>query len=118
VNLSCLNLFINYFSSHQKNLSDQLLYLFIFIIFSVSPCDSVTCENEGTCVVEAGLALCVCQGDYSGSTCAGNHFILFITYLTLNTSTYRKKGEILKHILYNLSFIESFTVIKYLIQFQ
>jgi hypothetical protein len=79
VNLSCLNLFINYFSSHQKNLSDQLLYLLIIIIFSVSPCDSVTCENEGTCVVEAGLALCVCKGDHSGSTCAGNHFILFIT---------------------------------------
>ena len=85
MNLSCLNLFINNFSSHKKNLSDQLLYLFIFIIFSVSPCDSVTCENEGTCVVEAGLALCVCKGDHSGSTCAGNHFILFITCLTLNT---------------------------------
>jgi hypothetical protein len=43
------------------------------------------CENEGTCVVEAGLAVCYCKGDYSGATCAGNHFILFITYLTLNT---------------------------------
>ena len=42
------------------------------LIFLVSPCDSVTCQNEGTCVVEAGLAVCYCKGDYSGSTCSGN----------------------------------------------
>jgi hypothetical protein len=44
----------------------------ILLIFLVSPCDSVTCQNEGTCVVEAGLAVCYCKGDYSGSTCSGN----------------------------------------------
>ena len=41
------------------------------VVFSVSPCDSVTCENEGTCSVEAGLAVCCCKGDYSGATCSG-----------------------------------------------
>ena len=44
-------------------------------VFSVSPCDSVTCQNEGTCVVEAGLAICYCRGDYSGATCAGEYYI-------------------------------------------
>jgi len=46
-------------------------------LFSVSPCDSVTCQNEGTCVVEAGVAVCYCKGDYSGATCSGeNNFFL------------------------------------------
>jgi hypothetical protein len=43
--------------------------LFSFIL--VSPCDSVTCQNEGSCRVEAGVAACFCKGDYSGSTCEG-----------------------------------------------
>jgi hypothetical protein len=34
-----------------------------------------TCQNEGTCVVEAGLAICYCRGDYSGATCAGEYYI-------------------------------------------
>ena len=43
--------------------------LFSFIL--VSPCDSVTCQNEGSCRIEAGVAACFCKGDYSGSTCEG-----------------------------------------------
>jgi hypothetical protein len=39
-------------------------------------------ENEGTCVVEAGIAVCYCRGDYSGATCAGNHF--YSIYYILN----------------------------------
>ena len=40
-------------------------------MFSVSPCDSLTCLNDGSCRVEAGVAACFCKGDYSGSTCEG-----------------------------------------------
>jgi hypothetical protein len=39
----------------------------------VSPCDSLTCQNEGSCRVEAGVAACFCKGDYSGSLCEGKH---------------------------------------------
>lgn len=65
---------------HILNLVNSLFSTFIYIdqyfskntfFFSVSPCDSVTCQNEGTCVVEAGLAVCYCKGDYSGATCSG-----------------------------------------------
>ena len=56
-----------------------IIYFRVFskyeFVFSVSPCDSVTCQNEGTCVVEAGLAICYCRGDYSGATCAGENYI-------------------------------------------
>jgi len=48
----------------------------LFFTFSVSPCDSVTCQNEGTCSVEAGLAVCCCKGDYSGTTCEGENCIV------------------------------------------
>ena len=37
----------------------------------VSPCDSLSCQNDGSCRVEAGIAACFCKGDYSGSLCEG-----------------------------------------------
>jgi hypothetical protein len=46
----------------------------LFFTFLVSPCDSVSCQNEGTCSVEAGLAVCCCKGLYSGTTCEGENF--------------------------------------------
>jgi hypothetical protein len=45
----------------------------MILVFSVSPCVSLTCLNDGTCVVDAGLSLCVCKGNYSGSDCAGKN---------------------------------------------
>jgi len=42
--------------------------------FSVSPCDNLSCLNEGSCRVEAGVGACFCKGDYSGSTCEGKRF--------------------------------------------
>ena len=56
-------------------ISEIIIGLFFFA-FSVSPCDSVTCQNEGTCSVEAGLAVCCCKGDYSGTTCEGEKCIV------------------------------------------
>ena len=43
----------------------------IYVYFLVSPCDSLSCLNEGSCRVEAGVAACFCKGDYSGSFCEG-----------------------------------------------
>ena len=45
----------------------------IYVYFLVSPCDSLTCLNDGSCRVEAGVAACFCKGDYSGTTCEGEH---------------------------------------------
>ena len=45
----------------------------MILVFSVSPCVSLACLNDGTCVVDAGLALCVCKGNYSGTDCAGKN---------------------------------------------
>jgi len=64
----------------------------LFFTFSVSPCDSVTCQNEGTCVVEAGLAVCYCKGDYSGATCAGNCTYLLYKRVFLCLSTHKKSN--------------------------
>jgi hypothetical protein len=36
----------------------------IYVYFLVSPCDSLSCLNEGSCRVEAGVAACFCKGDY------------------------------------------------------
>ena len=46
-------------------------WILFFLCFLVSPCDSLSCLNEGSCRVEAGVAACFCKGDYSGSTCEG-----------------------------------------------
>ena len=69
----CVNL---YSTGYSRRLLNRIIYFWSLKdvnkkIFSVSPCDSVTCQNEGTCVVEAGLAVCYCKGDYSGATCSG-----------------------------------------------
>jgi hypothetical protein len=64
---------IKYFISIALN--ESRVFCKYEFVFSVSPCDSVTCQNEGTCVVEAGLAICYCRGDYSGATCAGEYYI-------------------------------------------
>ena len=48
------------------------LLLYAVFFFLVSPCDSLICQNEGSCRVEAGVASCFCKGDYSGSFCEGN----------------------------------------------
>jgi len=76
------------------------VYIFISFFFSVSPCDSITCLNGGTCVVDSGFAICFCRGDYTGSTCSGKtHYYLYSSDLKVmqgyyfikigNLSTYR-----------------------------
>ena len=50
----------------------------IDVYFLVSPCDSLSCLNEGSCRVEAGIASCFCKGDYSGTTCEGEHLKKYI----------------------------------------
>ena len=54
----------------------EIIVIGFFFAFVVSPCDSVTCQNEGTCSVEAGLAVCCCKGAYSGTTCEGENCIV------------------------------------------
>jgi hypothetical protein len=44
---------------------------FLFYFHAVSPCNSLTCENDGSCVVNNGVANCYCYGDFSGSNCEG-----------------------------------------------
>jgi hypothetical protein len=39
--------------------------------FVVSPCVSLTCQNEGSCRVNNGIASCFCKGDYTGVNCEG-----------------------------------------------
>ena len=49
-------------------------YIIVSYLFdiTVSPCDSVSCQNGGTCSVnDVGVAVCACRGDYSGSLCDG-----------------------------------------------
>jgi hypothetical protein len=55
------------YNTKMKNVINKILGTLAVI----KTCDSVTCQNEGTCVVEAGLAVCYCKGDYSGATCSG-----------------------------------------------
>ena len=66
----------------------------LIFVFSVSPCVSVTCLNEGTCVVDAGLALCVCKGNYSGSDCAGKNklFTILLTFTHISLSINQNIG--------------------------
>ena len=60
------------------------MFKIYFLFFLVSPCDSLSCLNEGSCRVEAGIASCFCKGDYSGTTCEGkdlytcNNFVIYI----------------------------------------
>jgi hypothetical protein len=49
---------------------------FVFHIL-VSPCDSLSCLNDGSCRVEAGVAACFCKGDYSATTCEGTKLYIF-----------------------------------------
>lgn len=51
----------------------QLLFNVVGFFLLVSPCDSLSCQNDGSCRVEAGIAACFCKGDYSGSLCEGKH---------------------------------------------
>ena len=58
-------------------MSIMTVSMFIYKLLSVlkcivvSPCISVTCQNEGSCRVNNGIASCFCKGDFSGSNCEG-----------------------------------------------
>ena len=54
--------------------------------FLVSPCDSLSCLNDGSCRVEAGVASCFCKGDYSGTTCEGEHLKKIFSIYSTKTS--------------------------------
>ena len=47
--------------------------------FSSDPCDSVSCQNEGTCSTIDGSFLCNCLSGYTGIYCeTGIHFIFLL----------------------------------------
>jgi len=58
----------------------------IDVYFLVSPCDSLSCLNDGSCRVEAGVASCFCKGDYSGTTCEGEHLKKIFSIYSTKTS--------------------------------
>jgi hypothetical protein len=63
----------------------------------------VTCQNEGTCVVEAGLAVCYCKGDYSGATCSGN---VIKSDTILIVCTYKHLCQKMKSLTHNYCILE------------
>ena len=58
-------------------LTVDLYWMYFVFHILVSPCDSLSCLNDGSCRVEAGVAACFCKGDYSGSTCEGTKLYIF-----------------------------------------
>ena len=45
----------------------------IFCVLIDSVCDTMPCQNGGTCSVVAGTVSCSCVPGYSGYTCQGKH---------------------------------------------
>ena len=52
----------------QKSSNNSCLYIYIF---TVTPCTSSPCLNNGQCLVYDNNYICVCPKGYSGSECQG-----------------------------------------------
>ena len=53
----------------QKSSNNSCLYIYIF---TVTPCTSSPCLNNGQCLVYDATYVCVCPKGYSGSECQGH----------------------------------------------
>jgi hypothetical protein len=53
----------------QKSSNNSCLYIYIF---TVTPCTSSPCLNNGQCLVYDATYICVCPKGYSGSECQGH----------------------------------------------
>ena len=51
------------------------------LYFIVSPCDGITCQNDGSCRVDNGTASCLCKGGYTGTNCEGTVTTFTYCYL-------------------------------------
>ena len=46
--------------------------IILYISYTVTPCSSSPCQNEGRCVVVDGNYVCVCPHGFNGPECQGN----------------------------------------------
>ena len=53
----------------EKSSNNSCLYIYIF---TVTPCTSFLCLNNGQCLVYDATHICVCPKGYSGSECQGH----------------------------------------------
>ena len=53
----------------QKSSNNSCLYIYIF---TVTPCTSSPCLNNGQCLVYDATHICVCPKGYSASECQGH----------------------------------------------
>ena len=66
----CLDLF------HLKLLAFDhpfdIFKLFTYIFYTVTPCSSSPCHNDGQCIVVDGNHVCVCPPGFNGAECQGS----------------------------------------------
>lgn len=44
--------------------------------FMIDKCETINCQNGGTCILEEGRAVCECTDEYTGETCEKRKYIL------------------------------------------
>ena len=47
-----------------------MTYLFFIYLSGFSPCDTVTCHNDGICFDDFGVAKCECKPGFIGLDCS------------------------------------------------
>ena len=68
------------------------------------PCDSVTCQNEGTCLASDGSFTCNCLDGYTGTLCETGRYIYYI-YFPLFSNNYFQTNKSHTFILHNFDFV-------------